>query len=469
MTPDDLFTAAEKNEIPDKTSIKTEEKPVSNVAEFSVSDLAQSLKKTLEDTYGHIRVRGELSGLKVAASGHLYGDIKDENANVNIVCWRGTLGKLSVRPEEGMEVIVTGKVSSYPKSSRYQIIIEKMELAGEGALLKMLEERRKKLAKEGLFDESRKKPLPLLPGVIGVITSPSGAVIRDILHRLKDRFPRHVLLWPVNVQGQGAAQQITSAIEGFNNLSPNLGVFKPDLLIVARGGGSLEDLMPFNEENVVRAVANSDIPVISAVGHETDTTLIDHAADLRAPTPTGAAEMAVPVRLQIHTTLQNHLERLTQAMSRHISEQTNHLQLQAAKLGDPSRLLDTKAQNLDILEGRLHSSLKSLIHTHHVRLKNVTTNMTHPRHLLEQKTTLTRNLEQRLTQSGTRVMLDKKNQLSISARMLDTLSPKAVLGRGYALVYDETGQIIRTSKNVTKDQNITIELANDDKLDAKIR
>jgi len=271
MSSEDLFTVAKAQEA---SAEKTEQK-LSNVPEMSVSDLAHSLKRTLEETYSHIRVRGELSGLKLAASGHLYGDIKDVDANINIICWRGTLSKLSLRPEEGMDVVITGRVSSYAKSSRYQIIIESIELAGEGALLKLLEERRKKLAAEGLFNAERKQKLPFLPHVIGVITSPTGAVIQDIMHRLKDRFPRHVLLWPVAVQGKGADEQIAAAINGFNTLDGST-LPRPDLLIVARGGGSLEDLMPFNEEIVVRAVANSSIPIISAVGHETDTTLVDY-------------------------------------------------------------------------------------------------------------------------------------------------------------------------------------------------
>ena len=255
----------------------------SNVPELSVSELAFSLKRTLEESFGHVRVRGELTGLKLAASGHLYGDIKDEDAVVNIVCWKGVMSKLGIKPEDGLEVICTGKVSSYPKSSRYQIIIESMELAGEGALLKMLEDRKKKLAAEGLFAAERKSPLPFLPQVIGVVTSPTGAVIRDIIHRLNDRFPRHVLVWPVPVQGDGSAEKIAAAIDGFSNMPKTGGTMpRPDLLIVARGGGSLEDLMAFNEEVVVRAAANCTIPLISAVGHETDTTLIDYASDLRS-------------------------------------------------------------------------------------------------------------------------------------------------------------------------------------------
>ena len=270
-----------------------------NVPEFSVSEISQAVKRTLEGTFERVRVRGEISGFKRAASGHLYMAMKDDAAVLDAVCWRGTAGRLSIQPEDGMEVIATGRLTSYPGRSKYQIVIDSLELAGEGALLKLLEDRRRKLAAEGLFDEGRKQALPFLPQVIGVVTSPTGAVIRDILHRLADRFPRHVLVWPVLVQGEGAAEQVAAAIRGFNALPPAGKVPRPDLLIVARGGGSLEDLWAFNEEVVVRAAAESQIPLISAVGHETDTTLIDYAADRRAPTPTAAAEIAVPVRREL--------------------------------------------------------------------------------------------------------------------------------------------------------------------------
>ncbi|KJS45908.1 MAG: exodeoxyribonuclease VII large subunit, partial [Rhodospirillaceae bacterium BRH_c57] len=281
-----------------------------NAPPRTVSELSSDLKRTVEDTFGFVRVRGEISQPKLAGSGHCYLRLKDENACIDGIVWRGAYGKLAVKPEEGLEVIVTGRLTTYPQRSSYQIVIESMELAGEGALLKLLEERRRRLTAEGLFAPERKKPLPFLPRVIGVVTSPTGAVIRDILHRLNDRFPLHVLVWPVLVQGDAAAGQVAAAVEGFNRLTAGGKVPRPDLLIVARGGGSLEDLMAFNEEIVVRAVAASDIPVISAVGHETDTTLCDFAADLRAPTPTGAAEMAVPVRLDLLAQVRDDASRL---------------------------------------------------------------------------------------------------------------------------------------------------------------
>src|SRR5579871_5912636 len=261
-----------------------------NLPEFTVSELSAAVKRSLEQGFAYVRVRGEVSGFKRHGSGHCYLSLKDSEAVLDAVIWRMTAQRLALKPEDGMEVVCTGRITTFPGRSKYQLVIESVELAGVGALLKLLEDRRKRLAAEGLFDASRKRKLPFLPEVVGVVTSPTGAVIRDILHRLQDRFPRRVLLWPVAVQGEGAAMQVAAAIEGFNRLRPEGAVPRPDLLIVARGGGSLEDLMAFNEEIVVRAAAASAIPLISAVGHETDTTLIDYASDKRAPTPTAAAE-----------------------------------------------------------------------------------------------------------------------------------------------------------------------------------
>ncbi|MBM3560543.1 MAG: exodeoxyribonuclease VII large subunit, partial [Alphaproteobacteria bacterium] len=266
---------------------------------LTVSELAGAVRHAIEDQFGMVRVRGELSGVKRAGSGHVYMGLKDADSVLDAVAWRGTAQRLAVKPEDGLDVVVIGRLTTYPARSRYQLIVEQMELAGEGALLKMIEERRKRLAAEGLFDAGRKRKLPYLPEVIGVVTSPSGAVIRDILHRLAERLPCHVLLWPVLVQGNGAAEQVAAAVAGFSALTEGGAVPRPDVVIVARGGGSLEDLMAFNEEVVVRAIAASTIPVISAVGHETDTTLADFAADMRAPTPTAAAELAVPVRADL--------------------------------------------------------------------------------------------------------------------------------------------------------------------------
>ena len=454
MTTEDLFTAAEK-----KADKPPENSPAqSNVPEFSVGELAQSLKRTLEDTYGRVRVRGELSGTKVAASGHLYGDIKDENAVVNIVCWRGNLSRLSIRPEDGLEVVVTGRVSSYPKSSRYQIIIESMELAGEGALLKMLEDRRKKLAAEGLFAPERKKPLPFLPKIIGVITSPTGAVIRDIMHRLEDRFPRHVLLWPVPVQGEGAADKIAAGIRGFNRLDGTK-IPKPDLLIVARGGGSLEDLMAFNEETVIRAVADSDIPVISAVGHETDVTLIDYAADERAPTPTGAAEIAVPVRLNLLAGVMEYEERIITAAGRMISDLRNVVAATAAKLGDPKHLLDVKIQSLDFLSGNLQRGFEKGVQAKQSRLSELGALLRHPRSRLDEAGKLLDLHSQSLLRAGQNILKEPENKISHLGRLLDSFSFKEVLKRGFTVLRDEHGTVITCAEQTQDGTKAELEFA----------
>lgn len=321
--------------------------PRTNAQEFSVSEISNLLKKRVEDAFPHVRVRGEISGFKRAASGHLYFDLKDEGAVMNAVCWRGVAGHFKVQPEEGMEVVVTGKITTYQGSSRYQIVVERLEPAGAGALMALLEARKKQLAAEGLFSEERKKPIPYLPKVIGVVTSPTGAVIRDILHRIGDRFPCHVLVWPVLVQGENAKEQITKAIQGFNAITGEGNIPRPDLLIVARGGGSIEDLWAFNEEMVVRAAAASEIPLISAVGHETDTTLIDFAADRRAPTPTAAAEMAVPVKADLVAALLQMAQRLFGGITRELKHKTQYVEGLARGLISPQKLLENMTQRLD--------------------------------------------------------------------------------------------------------------------------
>jgi exodeoxyribonuclease VII large subunit len=332
-----------------------------NQPEYTVSELAAALKRSIEENFSVVRVRGEVSGCKRHGSGHLYFALKDSDAVLDAVCWRMTAMRLTVQPEDGMEVIATGRLTTYPGRSKYQLIVESIELAGQGALLKLLEDRRRRLAAEGLFAAERKKKLPFLPTVIGVVTSPSGAVLRDILHRLADRFPRRVVVWPVAVQGDGAAAQVAAAIEGFNRLQPggpgDKGVPRPDLIIVARGGGSLEDLMAFNEEIVVRAAAASAIPLISAVGHETDTTLIDHASDRRAPTPTAAAEMAVPVRLDLVAELDGKTARLAQGLARLFAERRLNLAGLARGLPDPHDLIGGAAQRLDDRSERLRLAM----------------------------------------------------------------------------------------------------------------
>src|SRR5947207_8423947 len=330
-----------------------------NLPEYSVSELSQALKRSVEENFSHVRVRGEISGYKRHSSGHCYFALKDAEAVLDAVCWRQTAIRLPIRPEARMEVVCTGRLTTYPGRSKYQLGVDSIALAGIGALLRILEERRQRLAAEGLFAAERKKKLPFLPEVIGIVTSPTGAVIRDILHRLADRFPRRVLLWPVAVQGEGAAAQIAAAIDGFNRLVAGGRVPRPDLIIVARGGGSLEDLMPFNEEIVARAAAGSAIPLISAVGHESDTTLIDHASDRRAPTPTAAAEMAVPVRLDLVADVAGKSARLAGGLSRFLSERRLHLSGLARGLPDPQDLLGAAAQRLDDRSERLRLAIST--------------------------------------------------------------------------------------------------------------
>lgn len=448
--------------------IKTEEKRGSNVPEMSVSELAFSLKKTLEESYGRIRIRGELSGLKVAASGHLYGDIKDADANINIICWRGVLPRLSVKPEEGLDVIITGKVSSYPKSSRYQILIDTMELAGEGALLKMLEERKKKLAAEGLFAPERKKKIPFLPDVIGVVTSPTGAVIRDIMHRLSDRFPRHVLLYPVSVQGENAAEQVAYAIRAFDSLPVGGAVPRPDVLIVARGGGSLEDLMAFNEENVVRAVADCRIPVISAIGHETDTTLIDYAADRRAPTPTGAAEIAVPVRADLLAQTLDNEKRLVSALSRNLNEYRNRIQAQAARLGDPQKLLALQTQTLDHLGHKLDNGFERGLSQKATGVATFTARLRKPESLIREKGKTLSYTGEQLIRAAQSCYREKKVIYDNTSRMLETLSFKSILKRGFVVVRDENGKPVTRAAMIHTGQNIQLEFGDEKRVKAVI-
>src|SRR6266404_1123982 len=333
----------------------------SNLAEYTVSELSRALKRSIEENFAYVRVRGEISGYKRHGSGHCYLALKDSDAVLDAVCWRTTAMRLGIKPEDGMEVVCTGRLTTFPGRSKYQLVIETIELAGIGALLKLLEERRRRLAAEGLFAAERKRKLPFLPEVIGIVTSPSGAVIRDVLHRLSDRFPRRVLLWPVAVQGEGAAAQVAAAIEGFNRLPEGGAVPRPHLIIVTRGGGSLEDLMPFNEEIVASAAAGSAIPLISAVGHETDTTLIDHASDRRAPTPTAAAEMAVPVRLDLMAELSGKTARLSSGRARLFVERRLHLAGLARGLPAPQDLIGAATQRLDDRAERLRLAADQLL------------------------------------------------------------------------------------------------------------
>lgn len=341
----------------------------SNAAEYTVSEISGALKRTVEDTFGHVRVRGEISGYRGPhSSGHAYFALKDDRARLEAVVWKGTMGRLKFRPEEGMEVIATGKLTTYPGSSKYQIVIDNLEPAGAGALMALLEDRKQRLQAEGLFDPARKQLLPFMPRIIGVVTSPTGAVIRDILHRIKDRFPLHVIVWPVRVQGETAGAEVTAAVEGFNALAEGGQIPTPDLLIVARGGGSLEDLWGFNDEALARAVAASNIPVISAVGHETDWTLVDFVADVRAPTPTGAAEIAVPVKADLEATLAGLAARLRACVSRGLDRRQQAVRAAARALPSPDQLLALPRRRFDDAVSRLDRALVTGVERRRARL-----------------------------------------------------------------------------------------------------
>lgn len=419
--------------------------------EYSVSQLSHKLKAIVEDEFSFVRVRGEISKVTIAKSGHLYTSLKDDGAVLDAICWKGTLPRLGIKPEEGMEVVCTGRLTTYPGRSNYQMIIETMELAGQGALLKMLEERRKKLAAEGLFDATRKKQIPFLPRVIGVVTSPTGAVIRDIMHRLNERFPRRVLIWPVIVQGSTAAASVAEAIRGFNAI-PAGDPLRPDVLIVARGGGSLEDLMPFNDETVVRAAAASAIPLISAVGHETDTTLIDYAADLRAPTPTAAAEKAVPVRAELLAAIMDSERRLFTGAQRLLKQHQTHITGLSRGLGDPRRLLEGAAQRLDHLTTRLETGLQSWVERRGGLLREMAARLS-PRNLqqrIQNAARMTAVQGERLHNTEQKILKDRQKHLGNLGAMLDSLSFERVLERGYAVVYDETGGIVSSAAGAKK-------------------
>ena len=427
-----------------------------------MSELSSALKRTVESTYDHVRVRGEISGFRGPhSSGHCYFALKDDSAKIEAVIWKGVHGRMRFKPQEGLEVIATGKLTTYPGSSKYQIVIEAIEPAGVGALMALMEERKKKLAAEGLFDEARKQLLPWLPQVIGVVTSPTGAVIRDILHRLEDRFPRHVLVWPVRVQGEGSAEQIAAAIHGFNALEEGGKIPRPDLLIVARGGGSLEDLWSFNEEIVVRAAAESMIPLISAVGHETDVTLIDFAADKRAPTPTAAAEMAVPVRAELFVEVTSLERRAMLCWQRGQEARRSELRAAVRALPKATELLDVPRQRLDRASAQLPRALRANAHVYERRLSAIGGRLT----VTALRAQIERGKEKvaRLAISARRCadlhIQQRDTRLRYVSQLLNALSYKGVLERGFALVRDEHGQPLHAAANVGSGQRLSIEFA----------
>src|SRR5712691_9673575 len=426
--------------------------PGSNLPEYSVSELSLALKRSIEDGFGQVRVRGEISGWKRVGSGHCYFALKDSDAVLDAVCWRTTAIRLDLKPEDGMEVVCSGRLTTYPGRSKYQLIVERIELAGIGALLRILEERRQRLAAEGLFAAERKKALPFLPQVIGIVTSPTGAVIRDILHRLADRFPRPVLIWPVAVQGEGAAAQIAAAIDGFNRIELGGAVPRPDLIIVARGGGSLEDLMAFNEEIVVRAAAGSAIPLISAVGHETDTTLIDYASDLRAPTPTAAAEMAVPVRLDLVAELGGKSARLAGGLARLFSERRLQLSGFARGLPDPQDLLGAAAQRLDDRSERLRLAIGARFAGARQRLDLAASGLRPTALAADVARARDRfgDVERRLAAAIARCLDAKRDATDNFAGRLATHSERheSLLARGYVVVRDGTERVVTDAVKV---------------------
>ncbi len=488
-------------------------KPNHNILELTVSEVSQKLKRTVEDAFGHVRIRGEITGFRGPhSSGHCYFSLKDERARIEAVIWRGVASRMKYLPEEGMEIIATGKLTTYPGASKYQIIIEKLEPAGVGALMALLEERRRKLAAEGLFAEERKQLLPFLPAVIGVVTSPTGAVIRDVLHRIRDRFPLHVIVWPVRVQGESSSSEVAAAITGFNQIGAGDPIPRPDIIIVARGGGSLEDLWGFNDEAVVRAAAQSDIPLVSAVGHETDWTLIDHAADVRAPTPTGAAELSVPVKAELIATIADLSARLTQSVRRGLDQRASLTRAVTRALPSSDNLLAMPSRRFDEIANRLVRALGGLAVVKRARLERVShrlsgralsqaitrslkrldelaarcqvslanqvrvrgerLNIVVARSGPERLTRQIRQLCERMTNSHSYFRrafdlgLQNQHQRSgRSARLLQSLGYKQVLERGYAVVRSQGGPPLRTALALTPGAALSVEL-HDGKFDA---
>lgn len=428
-----------------------------NIPEYSVSELSGQLKRTIEDAYGYVRVRGELGRVTRAGSGHVYLDLKDERSVLSSVMWKGTAQRQAVKPEQGMEVVATGRMSTFPGQSRYQLIIDSLAPAGAGALMALYEERKKKLAEEGLFASERRKPIPKLPARIGVVTSPSGAVIRDILHRLRDRFPSHVMVWPTLVQGEGAPAGIIRGIQGFANMPEGQ---RPDLVIVARGGGSLEDLWCFNDEGVVRAAAASPIPLISAVGHETDTTLIDFASDLRAPTPTAAAELAVPVQAELLAQVAQGEGRLRRAMASTMEQARMGYRSAVRGLGSPQSVLAPAEQRFDRAASLLSAFGQNLLGKREVALGQIVPRL--------QPSLLFRPIERqehRLGQARMPLQLLRSRleaqarAVSQAGRLLQSVSYRGVLERGFALVTGDDGAVVKTASEAKKAKALSLTFA----------
>lgn len=433
-----------------------------NAEPLTITEISSALKRTVEDRFGYVRVRGEISRVSRPRSGHIYTTLKDEKSNLDAVMWKGNASRLQFNLEEGLEVIATGKLTTYAGQSKYQIVMDSLEISGEGALLALLEKTRARLEAEGLFARERKRPLPFLPRTIGVVTSPTGSVIRDILHRLADRFPSHVIVWPVLVQGQGAAEQVSAAIRGFSAMQAGGPVARPDVVIVARGGGSIEDLWSFNEEVVVRAIAECTIPVISAVGHETDTTLADHAADRRAPTPTAAAEMAVPVRADLDATLADFAARQKRAVHRPVELGRERLEARVKRLPKVENLLQPQAQRLDDLSERLRRGLTDRAAKGRERLAGVASRLS-PSALKRAHTEATRRLANaRLTPALVeRPLAANRDRLASLARLAGQLHPEKPLERGYAIVRNMAGKALTSKAQAEKEAALKLQFKDD--------
>jgi len=430
-----------------------------NAPEFSVSELSSVLKRMIEGEFSNVRIRGEVGRVSRPASGHLYFDLKDDKSVIASVTWKGQASKLVTQPEEGLEVVATGKITTFAGQSRYQMIVSEMSVAGIGALMAQLEKRKKKLEAEGLFDKSIKKEIPYLPEIIGVVTSPSGAVIQDILHRLSDRFPRKVLLWPVAVQGERCAPDVAAAINGFNRLTPGGAMPRPELIIVARGGGSIEDLWGFNEESVVRAAAESEIPLISAVGHETDTTLIDFASDLRAPTPTAAAEYAVPVRADLMGWLSSMDERRVRSLSAGLEIKRQRLKDLSRGLPAPDELVAMSTQRLDSISERLPRALITVSNNKRTMLLQTSAGLRGSllkNKLVDRSEAINRFVKS--IQSNMKVII-QRNQSALESleRLRQTLGYEATLQRGYAVIRNENGGIVTSVKVADVSKSLEIE------------
>src|SRR5580693_9632381 len=431
----------------------------SNATEISVTDLSNALRRTLEDRFAYVRVRGEISGYRGPhTSGHVYFCLKDAGARLDAVIWRSTFLRMRVKPEEGLEVVATGRITTFANKSSYQIVVESIEPAGVGALMALLEARRRKLATEGLFDPARKRLLPYMPRVIGVVTAPGGAVIRDILHRLADRFPVHVLVWPVRVQGETSAAEVAAAINGFNALAPDGAIPRPDVLIVARGGGSLEDLWSFNEEALARAAAASPIPLISTVGHETDTTLIDFVSDRRAPTPTAAAEMATPVLAELRAGLADHERRLIRIAARFLDERRHRLAAAARGLPRPADVLALASQRFDLSAGRLSAALARNAAVHERELVRVATRLS-PSLLTRRRQAMADQLagvSTRLRPAAERRIARARDVLTSLDKLRLSLNPDGPLARGFARVHHADGTLARTAADLRAGEGVKL-------------